>query len=184
MSVQAALALYYLEQSGLEDPQALYGVKWEERQTEELLCFVREAMQEVSRRKIPLPEAVEKVRITRSYRIFIGSREVKVRPMAKSVLLLFLRHPEGIPLKQIGDYRRELALYYRKVSRSSDPEAIHERILRMLDLFNNELNVSISRVNRAVAALVDDAASYRIGGSAGEAKRIGLRPDWIIWEES
>ena len=52
----------------------------------------------------------------------------------------------------------------------------------MLDLFNNEINVNIARVNRAVAALVDDASYYRIDGAAGHPKRIRLDRKRVIWE--
>ncbi len=179
----AWFAVYYLAQRALEEPPALYGTGWEERETEELLTFVRLAMKEVERRgvKAPLPQ-LESVRITRTLRIYIGQKELKVRPMAKTVLLLFLKHPEGIVLKSITDYQKELQMYYRRVSRSCDSSAIDQRVCRMMDIFNNELNVSIARVNSAIAKLVDKADKYQIGGAAGAPKRIGLDQELVIWE--
>ena len=175
------LAAYYLVWGSLEEPQALFGINWEEQETEELITFVRKAMQEVSRRGISLrPEKC--VRVTRTYRVFIGSTELKVRPMAKSILLLFLKHPEGIPLKEITTYRRELAHFYRRVSKSSEPTEIESRVNRIMDLFNNDLNVHIARVNKAIASLVDSAGNYQIGGVAGSPKRILLDRKWVIWE--
>ena len=102
--------------------------------------------------------------------------------MAKTVLLLFLKHPEGIPLKHISDYQEELTSYYRRVSRSSTREEIDRRVVKMMDLFNNELNVNIARVNRAVANLVDEASSYLITGDAGYPKSIPPNRKWVIWE--
>jgi len=176
------LAIYYLLRLGLEEPQLPYGVNWEERETEELLTFVRLALREVERRGMARRSLEQPVRITRGLRVYIGPQELKVRPMAKTVLLLFLRHPEGIPLKDIVDYREELAALYRRVSRCSEPVEIEKRVLRILDLFNNDLNVNIARVNKAVAALVDDANYYLIGGPAGQPKRIPLDRKWVVWE--
>ena len=102
--------------------------------------------------------------------------------MAKTILLLFLKHPEGIALKQIATYELELAKIYRGVSRSSNPSEIENRVQRILDLFNNDLNVNIARVNRALAQLVDNAADYQIVGIAGLPKRIPLDRKWVIWE--
>ena len=171
------LALYYFSFCRLEEPLAAYGIKWEEQETEELLAFVSKAMLEVERRGITPALPSQTVRITRGLRIFIGQREMKIRPMAKTV-----RHPEGIPLKQFIEYEKELAYLYKKVSRSSSPTEISARVKRILDLFNNDLNVNIARVNRALSALLDDACDYRISGSAGEPKRIGLDRKWVIWE--
>lgn len=175
------MAAYYLVRGSLEEPQTLYGINWEEQETEELITFVRKAMQEVNRRGISL-QAEKCVRITKTCRVFIGSTELKVRPMAKSILLLFLKHPEGIPLKEITTYRRELAQFYRRISKSSEPIEIESRINRIMDLFNNDLNVHIARVNRAIASLVDNAGNYQIGGMAGTPKRIQLDRERVIWE--
>ena len=180
--MEACLLFYYLSSGYLEDPQGRYGVQWEEQETEELLGFIKRAMQEVERRGIKVSPPLEKVRITRTLRVYLGQSELKIRPMAKTILLLFLRHPEGIPLKQIADYEQELAGLYRRVSRSSNPSEIEYRVQRLLDLFNNDLNVNIARVNRAVAQLVDNAADYRIVGLAGSPKRIQLDRKWVIWE--
>lgn len=186
------LALYYLLErgTGLEEPGVLYGISWEEQETRELICFIRQATRELKRRgrwaDAPAPPAYLAapvgVRITRGYRVFIGPEELKVRPMAKTVLLLFLRHPEGIPLKCIVDYREELAAIYRKVSRSLEPAAIERSIGRILDIFSNDLNVNIARVNAAVENLVNDPVPYRIEGAPGQVKTILLDRSLVVWE--
>lgn len=184
---EASYALFFLcltfrEKPLLEDPLVRYGVNWEEQETEELLSFVHLAMLEMKRRGVSLKPSEQKVRITSSFRIYIGQQELKLRPMAKTVLLLFLRHPEGILLKNIVDYKEELEALYRKTSRSSEPCEIDRRIQRIMDLFNNELNVSIARVNKAIAAMVAEADNYRIDGEPGGSKRIQLDRQLVIWE--
>lgn len=178
----ACLLLYYLSCGGLEEPQGVYGARLEETETEELLCFIKRATLEVERRGVQLAPPAEKVRITKAFRVYVGRNELKIRPMAKTILLLFLKHPEGIALKQIASYESELAMLYRRVSRSSNPSEIEYRVQRILDLFNNDLNVNIARVNRAIAQLVDNASDYRIVGLAGCPKRILLNRKWVIWE--
>lgn len=190
------LALQYLllRRQSLEEPGALYGISWEEQETRELVCFVRRATQELRRRRADTAQAdgspqasvydqpVPCVRITRGLRVYIGLEELKLRPMAKTVLLLFLRHPEGIPLKRIADYREELSGYYRRVSRSLEPAAIERSIGRILDCFSNDLNVNIARVNAAVGAVVANPSAYRIGGTQGGSKSILLDRSLVIWE--
>ena len=166
----------------MEEPQPLYNQHWEERETAELLCFIRLASQELKRRQVNPKPPERPVRITRTLRIYIGEQELKLRPMAKSVLLLFLYHPEGIALKSIADHREELSRIYRRVCRSDSPEAIEQRMHKMLDYFNNELNVNIARVNRAISPLVDDNNAYYIEGQPGQPKRIALERKWVVWE--
>lgn len=184
-----ALSFFLNRPKLLQEGKPLYNLSWEEQETWELARFIRSAMQEIRRRKEPLrPEIlygqqVVRVRITKGYRIYIGQQELKVRPMSKSVLLLFLRHPEGIPLKQIADYREELAGYYRRLSRSSDREAIERSLDRIVDLFSNDLNVSIARVNAAVASLAGSSRIlYQIGGTSGSSKSILLDRSLVVWE--
>ena len=187
------LALYYLlgRRSNLEEPGVLYGINWEEQETRDLISFVRLASEELQRREAerradawgPMyGPAPTKVRITRGLRVYIGPKELKIRPMAKAVLLLFLKHPEGIQLKCIADYREELAGYYRRVSRSQNREVIEQSIERIMDCFSNHLNVNIARINAAMGTVVENVIPYRIEGAAGEAKNILLDRSLVIWE--
>jgi hypothetical protein len=179
MTHDALLALFFLShQDGgaLEESHGLYG-EAEECEVRDLLGFVRQA------RPYPAP-APGLVRITGTLRIYIGPQELRIRPMAKTVLLLFLRHPEGILLKHISDYRAEMTALYRRCMRSLDPEDADRRIQRLMDIFSNELNVNISRVNAALEALVapEEKQLYRVNGRAGKPKSIPLDRTLVIWE--
>lgn len=181
------LAIFYLEglnQEMLETPAAFYGKALEEQETEELLAFVEMARKELDRRDSLLRHAVgnNTIRITRNLRIFVGSHELRARPMAKSVLLLFLKHPEGIVLKEIGNYRSELRSFYRRLSRSDSPDAIENSIWKIVDICTNNLNINISRANAAMAALVSEPDMYTIQGSAGRRKAIPLPRSLVVWE--
>ena len=180
MTNDALLALFFLSHQGsraLEEGRTPYGTE-EESEARDLLGFVRQA------RGLYAAPAPGLVRITRTLRVYIGPQELKIRPMAKTVLLLFLRHPEGILLKRISDYRAEMTADYRRCMRSLDPEDVERRIQRLMDLFSNELNVNISRVNAALAALVapEEEQLYRVSGRAGTPKSIRLDRTLVIWE--
>ena len=180
MTQDASLALFFLslQEPGIMEEEAAGFGPAEESEVRDLLSFVREASGTYA---APVPS---EVRITSTLRVYVGARELKIRPMAKTVLLLFLRHPEGILLKHIGDYRAEMTTYYSRVMRSQNPADAERRVQRLLDIFSNELNVNISRVNAALSALVSPTEEqlYRVSGRAGKPKSIPLDRTLVIWE--
>ena len=95
-----------------------------------------------------------------------------------------LNHPEGIAFKYLPDYRKELAEIYQKIK----PLGMTERVLRSIeDVTNpllNSINEKCSRVRAAFVAEVDPslADQYYIVGKSGEAKKITLPRDLVIWE--
>ena len=112
------------------------------------------------------------------------NKEVKMEPIVKAVYLLFLNHPEGIAFKYLPDYRKELAEIYQKIK----PLGMTERAMRSIeDVTNpllNSINEKCSRVRAAFVAEVDPslADQYYIVGKSGEAKKITLPRDLVIWE--
>ena len=112
------------------------------------------------------------------------NKEVKMEPIVKAIYLLFLNHPEGIAFKYLPDYRKELAEIYQKIK----PLGMTERVLRSIeDVTNpllNSINEKCSRVRAAFVAEVDPslADQYYIVGKSGEAKKITLPRDLVIWE--
>ena len=192
MGVEALLALALLEagraEETLQDVTEPYGSGLDAMDAAQLLTLIRQAKEQLAGRvqEGNLPEAPALV-ITRDYRIFIGGRrgpEIRMRPMSKAVFLLFLRHPEGILLKHISDYRAEMTADYRRCMRSLNPDDVDRRIQRLMDIFSNELNVNISRVNAALAALVapEKEQLYRVSGRAGTPKSIRFDRTLVIWE--
>lgn len=181
MTLNSWLALFFFQyigtQYGLEAPPAAYGSAAEVSEASELAHFIGQATE----RGLVPERPPETVRITKEMRIFIGPNELKLRPMSKAVLLLFLLHPEGIPLKSIGDYSEELKRYYGRVTRSDNPAVIGQRVERVLDVFSNELNINLSRVNSAISAL-ECSGDYCVSGTRGKPKSIPLNRSLVIWE--
>lgn len=181
MTLNCQLVLYFFHylasNTGLEVPPAEYSRAQEEIEAAELVQFVTSASE------MPVTPRLRSsvIRVTRQMKIFIGDEELRLRPMSKAILLLFLMHPEGIELKHIGDYEDELTRYYSRVSRSGDKALVSRSIARVLDVFSNELNVNLSRVNSAISALEKDNR-YLVKGPHRQAKTIPLNRALVIWE--
>ncbi|MBR3110720.1 MAG: hypothetical protein IKH35_05995 [Prevotella sp.] len=126
--------------------------------------------------------------ISKNYRIFLGDerREVQLEPLVKSLYLLFLRHPEGIIFKNLPDYRQELADIYNKVR----PWGLTNRALHSIeDVTNpmlNSTNEKCAKIKKVFVAMLDSsiAEQYYIKGTRGEAKKIALPRELIVWENS
>ena len=125
--------------------------------------------------------------ITKDLRIMLPDyhdMEIQMEPMNKAVFLLFLNHPEGIIFKHLPDYREELAEIYQKIK----PYGLNERSIRSIeDVTNpclNSINEKCARIRGSFISQFDEslAKHYYITGERGEAKKITLPRDLVIWE--
>lgn len=124
--------------------------------------------------------------VIKNYKIFLGDeqKEVRMEPIVRAVYLLFLKHPEGIAFKDLPDYRQELCAIYNKVR----PWGLTDRAIRSIeDVTNpllNSINEKCARIKKAFLSLLDSrmAENYCIRGKRGEAKKISLPRDLVIWE--
>ena len=131
-------------------------------------------------------EPLLELMITDDYRILVGEdrKEVRMEPLVKAVYLLFLNHPEGIMFKCLPDYREELAQIYVKLK----PYGMSERVLQSIeDVTNpllNSINEKCARIRGAFVGQFDDhmARHYYIDGLRGEAKKIDLPRNLVVWE--
>ncbi|MBR1889669.1 MAG: hypothetical protein IJ816_03470 [Alloprevotella sp.] len=132
--------------------------------------------------------------IDADYRIWLPdyqNMEIKMAPLAKSVFLLFLRHPEGILFKELADYQQELAQIYACIKEKKpllySPHLhlrIDEHIEALTDPFDNSINEKCARIKEAFIQNIanDMARHYYVDGKRGEPKRIILSPDKIVWK--
>lgn len=125
--------------------------------------------------------------ITKEYRIILpdyNDMEIKMEPLVKAVFLLFLNHPEGILFKHLPDYREELTKIYVKLK----PLGLSDRTIRSIeDVTNpllNSINEKCARIRGAFVGQFDDhmARHYYIDGLRGEAKKISLPRELVVWE--
>ena len=125
--------------------------------------------------------------ITKDYRILLpdyNNIEVKMEPLVKAVYLLFLKHPEGIIFKGLTDYREEMLDIYKKLK----PMGLNKRTIQSIeDVTNpllNSINEKCARIRSAFVKEFDEslAKNYFVTGERGEAKKIALPRDLVIWE--
>ena len=125
--------------------------------------------------------------ITKDFRLILpdyNNMEIKLEPLAKAVYLLFLNHPEGILFKYLPDYREELAKIYNRLK----PTGLTDRAIQSIeDVTNpllNSINEKCARIRGAFVGQFDDhiARHYYIDGHRGDAKKITLPRELIIWE--
>lgn len=125
--------------------------------------------------------------ITKDYRLLLpdyNDIEVKMEPLVKAVYLLFLKHPEGIIFKELADYRAELLNIYNKLK----PMGLNKRTIQSIEDVTNPLHNSINekcaRIRSAFVKEFDEslAKNYFVTGERGEAKKIALPRDLVIWD--
>lgn len=98
-----------------------------------------------------------------------GNREVQLTPVHRAVYILFLRHPEGIEFKRLGDYSSELLDIYKRIMPDGDIDKMRESVDHLTNPLDNAINEKCSRIKSAFSALMDDySASYYIISSRSE----------------
>lgn len=125
--------------------------------------------------------------VTKDYKVVLAdgaNTEVKLEPLVKAVYLLFLSHPEGIVLKCLPDYRKELTKLYLLLR----PYGMSDRVMHSIeDVTNpmlNSINEKCARIRKAFAGVLPSSVAryYSISGKRGEPKKISLPRDLVIWE--
>ena len=168
----------------------------EEESTDDLMDEVRERIAKLRQRGIAeyiLEQLIHpdnrlsRMVITKDWRIVLpdyNNMEIKMEPLVKAVYLLFLKHPEGIVFKHLPAYRQELTTIYSKLR----PIGLSDKAIQSIeDVTNpllNSINEKCARIRGAFLGQFDNymAKSYYVNGLRGEAKKIDLPRDLVIWE--
>ena len=133
-------------------------------------------------------DKLSKLVITKKHEILLpdyNNMVIKMEPLVKAVFFLFLKHPEGIVFKYLPDYREELIYIYRDLR----PLGLDDRSLHSIeDVTNpclNSINEKCARIRAAFVNKFDEhlAKNYFITGERGEAKKITLDRELVIWEK-
>ena len=167
-----------------------------EENTDDLIEEVKERIAKLRQRGISQyileqlihpDDRLSRLVISKDYRLMLpdyNNMEIKMEPLVKAVYLLFLNHPEGIMFKCLPDYREELAQIYIKLK----PYGMSDRVLQSIeDVTNpllNSINEKCARIRGAFVGQFDDhmARHYYIDGLRGEAKKIDLPRNLVVWE--
>ena len=125
--------------------------------------------------------------IDRRYIIKMGGPDgpmLQLRPLVKALFILFLRHPEGILLKQRDCFRAELEEIYSTINPNIFREDVKARIARLVDLEDNSFSEKASVLNARLEELLPEgiAGEYQIQGYNGCPRKIALNPLLVHWE--
>ena len=198
-SIEAQLMWLILSghQGVLEEPAVDYGGMLERMEAAELLELLEKLQERLRAMGItadvpgtmPEPEVAGPVDlyIDRLYTIRMSAPDgpvLPLRPLVKALFILFLRHPEGILLKQRDRYRQELEDIYAVISPNTAKEDIRVRIGRLVNLQDNSFSEKASVLNARLEELLPSgmAEDYKIQGYNGHPRRIMLNPLLVHWE--
>ena len=187
---EAQLWLQHCLESGvLEDPAVDYLA---ERVDEMDAAALLEAMGLIRKRlaEIAVLEGTddgERIRVTKDYRILLPDRfdtEIRLRPLVKTVFLLFLRHPEGIRFGDLPAYRNELMDLYLGITRRPSGPETEASIDRLIDPRDNSIHEKAANLAAALSKYFppERMHAYTLTGKAGAPKRIRLDRSRVEWE--
>ena len=116
-----------------------------------------------------------------------GHLEAKMPTLSKVLYLFYLKHSEGVRLKDLGDYRAELTYLYSRLTAAYDQHIVQERIEKLTHpLEASTRNESLSRANKSIRDVLGEsiAGPYLVSGKSGEPYRIGLDPGLVTLPSS
>lgn len=105
-------------------------------------------------------------------------REIKFYAQTKALYVLFLNHPEGIRMKEIGDYKEEYKTLYLYFSNRDNVERLRDSVEKLLDVLSpSALNVKKSQCNKALKSAIPEdnlRRYYEIEVHPGQPHKISL----------
>lgn len=125
--------------------------------------------------------------ITEKYEILLPDYKNKIVELAqlpKALYLFFLKHDRAYAIYQMQDQKKELLSIYQKITNSSEPETIEQRIDSLVNPNGISFTEKCSLIRAAFSRCVPNrfAEDYFIQGPQGEAKRIKLDRSLVEWK--
>jgi hypothetical protein len=109
--------------------------------------------------------------------------ELRMTPLARTVYILFLCHPEGIVLKNMDSYRNQLLDIYLMVKPGADGRLAETYIDELTYPGSDSLQQKLSLIKRSINRYLlrgNIASAYYITGQRGQAYKIaGIAPENI-----
>lgn len=127
--------------------------------------------------------------IGNDFRIFLpdfNNMEIEMTPLPKSLFVLFLRHPSGINLKTLIDYKIELLEIYKLLSYRETYFDMVESINRICNPIEGSINEKLSRIKEAFLKKmsIDTAKHYIVKGERGMKKKIEIDRSLIVFSNA
>ena len=188
--------LFQVDEGLLMEPVADYAGMLEGMAAAELLSLVREAKRRLKEIGQEQDAAISEVRnersvelyVDRQYHIRLGSpqgQEISFRPLVRSLFILFLKHPEGILLKERIHFREELEEIYEVIAPHVDAQDRRRRVRRLTDSEENAFSENLSVLNATLDRILPltQALDVKVQGNNGHHRRVPLSPLQVHWEQ-
>ena len=110
-------------------------------------------------------------------------KEVELSHLTKSIYFLFLKHPEGINLRELGNYKKELLTIYTSVSNQLDYDKMAKSIDDVINIETKAIYTHLSRIKSAFYKIMDAsfAKYYIVSGSGEEERKVLFNTFSITW---
>lgn len=182
--------LLFCEADGmLCEPSVDYGGLLDGMEAAQLMALMVKVQERLKGLGVGVEQLAEPIElyIDKKYNIRMGVADgqiLQLRPLVKTLFILFLRHPEGILLKHRDDYRTELEEIYSTINPNTFMEDVKARVARLVDLEDNSFSEKASVLNARLKELLPDeiAGEYQISGYNGCPRKIRLNPLLVHWE--
>lgn len=113
-------------------------------------------------------------------------KEVELSYLTKAVYFLFLKHPEGINLKELGNYQKELLFIYTSVSNQLDYDKMVKSVEDVVNLETKAIYTHLSRIKSAYYKIMDEsfARYYIVSGNGEEDRKVLFDTSSIVWDSN
>ena len=194
VEAQLAWLLLFSDEDGFlrESSDIDYAGMLEGMEAAELLALIKEA-----RRRLEImggqneteEQAPVELYIDKNYSIRMGGpagTQIPFRPLVRAVFILFLKHPEGILLKDRARFQKDLEDIYKVIAPDVDAEDRRRRILKLTDLEDNAFSENLSVLNATLERILPGSQvhNYKVQGNNGYPRRIPLSPLLVHWESA
>ena len=125
--------------------------------------------------------------VTEDYKVVLAGEkpmEIEMEPLVKAVYLLFLSHPEGIVLKYLPDYQKELTELYLLLRPYGLTSRVKKSIMDVTNPTQNSINEKCARIRKLFSSVLPQSVAryYAISGKRGEVKKIDLVRANVVWK--
>ena len=131
---------------------------------------------------------ISKLEVNSHNRILLPyfKKEVELSYLTKAVYFLFLKHPEGINLKELSNYQKELLSIYTSVSNQLDYDKMVKSVEDVVNLETKAIYTHLSRIKSAYYKIMDEsfARYYIVSGYGEEDRKVLFDTTSIVWDSN
>lgn len=110
-----------------------------------------------------------------------GNARIRLNPMERTLYILVMRYPEGVPSDELWRFYDELCDIYGKQTVYDDPELIQNAIESICDDYKTTLYTNVSRIKKKLVDKLGQRAAvpYIITRDASGKYKIGVSRELV-----